>query len=508
MMMTKHLNDLREYLNELSKINEVQPIDQEVDLFLEAGAIIRRSYDLKAPAPLMSNLKYKNTKLNNGLRVLGASAGASRQPKLFLTRVAISLGLEPDATSQEIIEALVKLQCSTPIKPEIVSTGPCKENIFLGEKVDLEQLPAPQINQNDGGRYLNTFGTIVAKSVDGQWVNWGIARIMLLDKKRCVANVVPGQDTRKIQEEWFSQGKNMPVAIFQGGPPVIPFVSGMGVPSGVSERDLIGGYLGHPLQLVKCETVDLEVPATAEIVIEGEFSATEKAMEGPMGEFSGSICLASKNYNPVINVSAISYRNEGILPVVAGGYPIEENHSCWALGMSSKIYADLKNAGLPVTQCFIPFESAVHWLVITVDRNYIWHKKNRGKYSINTLIDEFKKVLFKIKPAIWMTKILIMADDIDASNINDVVWAFATRCHPDQHLLFPNEDLPMPLVGFLSDAEKKSLKCPKIIYNCLRPETWSKEEIPTPAKFETNWPKDIQEKVLKNWSEYGYTDLL
>lgn len=498
--MTKHLKDLREYIEALANIGEVQPIDMEVDPHLEVGGVIRRSYDLRAPAPLFN--KVKNS--NHGIRILGAPVAASAQPKLFMSRVAISLGMEPTATAKEIVDVLAELPKSKPIKPNIVASGTCKETILIGDDVDLNRVPAPQLNGNDGGPYFSTLGTIVSASPDGKWINWAIARVMALDEKRLVANVVPGQDTNKIRDMWTAIGKPMPFALFQGGPPVIPFVSGMGIAENISERDIIGGFMNEPLDLVKCETVDLEVPADAEIVIEGTFSMDETAEEGPMGEFSGSICLASKNHNPVLNVSAMSYRNDAILPVVVGGYPIEENHTVWALGISATIYSHLKEAGVPVSSCFIPFESAVHWLVVTIDREYIWKHKDAGTYKTDEVIDKIKQVLFTKKPGIWMAKILVIADDVDPSNIADVVWAFATRCNPDNQLIFPNESLPMPLVTFLSEEEKKQLKCTKTIYNCLRPDTWTQQEIPAPAKFESNWPEDVRQKVLDNWQNYGY----
>ena len=212
-----HLKDLREYIQALDNIGEVQSIDKSVDLFLEAGGIIRRSYDLRAPAPLFENLHYKGEEIYKGLRVLGAPGGTSAQPNLFLARAAVSMGLKPTASTVEILEAIGKLLEAEPLKPKIVATGPCKENIVLGDDVDLEKLPAPQINTNDGGRYINTFGFLVAKTIDGDWVNWGIARVMIKDKKVLLANVTPPQDTTFIRKQWFEQGKPMPVAIVQGG---------------------------------------------------------------------------------------------------------------------------------------------------------------------------------------------------------------------------------------------------------------------------------------------------
>lgn len=492
--------DLRDYISRLEGIGELQPIDEEVDPYLEVGAIIRRSYDLRAPAPLFNRVRGAR----HGTRILGAPVGASAQQNRFMCRIALSLGLGPEATLEQIMERLIAAQSAPPVKPVLVPGGPCKENICTGERVNLDDFCAPLIHQGDGGRYFNTWGTIVVRTPDGQWTNWAIARFMQLDGRRLVSGVVPGQHTRMIHEMWAAQGKAMPFALFQGGAPLIPFVSGMAVPEGVDESSVVGGMLGRPLELVKCETVDLAVPANAEIVVEGTMSVTHEEYEGPMGEFSGGLCLASRRLKPVLDVSAVTFRNAPILPVVAAGYPIEENHTCWSIGMSAKILSDLRAHGLPVTRCFIPFESAVHWLVIAVDRNFIWHEKNAGRYSTQTLIEELKQVIFRLRPAVFLTKFILVADDIDVSDINQVSWAFATRCRPDQHLIFRDQPLPMPLVGFLSDEEKKSLRSDKVIYNCLRAPDWDREHIPLPATFESAWPEDVRRKVLRNWSRYGY----
>lgn len=501
----KHLKDLREYIQALEDIGEVQPIDKSVDLFLEAGGIIRRSYDLQAPAPLFENIHYQGNEIYEGLRVLGAPAATSAQPNLLMARACISLGLKPTASTVELLEAIGKLNKAEPLKPKIVETGPCKENILLGDDVDLEKLPAPQINTNDGGRYLNTLGVLVAKTVDGTWVNWGIARAMIKDGKTVLANITPPQDTTFIRKQWFEQGKPMPVAIVQGGPPIIPFIGCMSLGHDVAEVEKIGGYWGEAVELVKCETIDLEVPATAEMVIEGEFSPTETATEGPMGEFNGNVCLSGTNEVPVMNVTAITYRDKAVLPVVASGYPIEENHAVWGPVVSAIVHNQLKDAGFPLTACFIPFQSSAHAMVVTVSVDWIKEQKAKGTYSIDRLIRQLKSVVFETGPGFCYSKIYLMADDIDPSDTNAVFWAFSTRCHPNEHRIYRDQPVPFAeLMGYLSEEEQDDLTSEKVIYNCLRPADWTEERIPIPSNFEYNWPKDIQERVLKNWTDYGY----
>src|SRR5262249_21456339 len=178
--------------------------------------------------------------------------------------------------------------------------------------------------------------------------------------------VIPTQHLGLIYQRWKALNRPMPFALALGTEPVIPFVSGMPLDENVDEADFIGGYLGEPVDVVDCETVDLQVPATAEIVIEGALSATETVHEGPMGEYSGYLSPGGGMPSPVFQVSAMTYRNEPILPVVAAGEPIEENHTCWGLAVSAQILWELRQQGFPVSMVFAPFESAAHWLVVTV----------------------------------------------------------------------------------------------------------------------------------------------
>ena len=352
------------YVESLKALGEIQEIDIEVDWNLEMGAIIRRSYELKAPAPLLNRIKG----INPGFGVLGAPAGLSRNPAHPLVRIALSLGLSPTATARELVEALATAHDRPPIPPCRVADGPCKQNKLIGPDVDLSLLPAPLIHDGDGGRYLNTWGTIVVRTPDGRWTNWSITRIMLHGKNTLVGAIIPRQHLGLIYAQWKAIHKPMPFALAIGTEPVIPFVSGMPLDENVNEADFVGGYLGEPVEVVRCETVDLDVPATSEIVLEGVVSVTETAWEGPMGEYSGYLSPGGGMPSPIFQVSAMTFRDAPVLPVVAAGEPVEENHTCWGLTVSAQLLWELRQAGFPVSTCFIPFQSAAHWLVVTVDR--------------------------------------------------------------------------------------------------------------------------------------------
>jgi 4-hydroxy-3-polyprenylbenzoate decarboxylase len=155
--MKRHLKILRACVDALAAIGEVQTIDKAVDWQLEIGANAQRCYETGAPAPLFNTIKG----IESGFRVLAAPAGVSKQPGLYLSRLAVSLGLPLESTGRDIVEALVETRSQAFIPPKVVASGPCKEKILAGDDVDLLRLPTPLFHGGDGGRYLNTHGIFV-----------------------------------------------------------------------------------------------------------------------------------------------------------------------------------------------------------------------------------------------------------------------------------------------------------------------------------------------------------
>ncbi|MFE3956811.1 UbiD family decarboxylase domain-containing protein [Nocardia sp. NPDC059091] len=178
----EHLKSLREFVTALETIGEIQTIDHEVDWYLEIGAVIRRSYDLRVPAPLFTNITgYQDT----GFRVVGAP-GALSAPEHRLARITLALGLPADATGQELMEALVAAREKPGMPPVEVARAdaPCKQNIMLGDDIDLLKFPTPWIHGNDGGRYIQTWGLNIARTPDGSWTSWSVNRMMIHNAER------------------------------------------------------------------------------------------------------------------------------------------------------------------------------------------------------------------------------------------------------------------------------------------------------------------------------------
>jgi 4-hydroxy-3-polyprenylbenzoate decarboxylase len=187
---------------------------------------------------------------------------------------------------EEVVKE-VAVRLRRPLPAETVPTGPCKEVILGPEESDVLRFPVPLWQSRDGGRYLGTWHGVVTRDPETRWLNAGMYRIMVHDKTRLGILLARDQHIGHHFLKYRKMKRSMPVAVVIGTDPVLPLSFLTPLPPQVDEYDYAGGLRGAPVQLVRCETVDLEVPATAEIVIEGEIRPDEKEVEGPFGEWMG-----------------------------------------------------------------------------------------------------------------------------------------------------------------------------------------------------------------------------
>ncbi|MDR1659683.1 MAG: UbiD family decarboxylase [Desulfovibrio sp.] len=487
----KNIDSLREYIQTLEKQKLLLEIDTEVDCHLELGAVMKKSNDMKGPALLFNKLKG----FPKGFRVLGSPVSAFYKPGLMYARIAVSMGLAPGTGVLEIIDKLSAIADLPPIKPVIVGESPCKENKLLGEDVDLSVLPAPLLHSGDGGDYLGTWPIVITKSSDGKWVNWGMYRVMVHDKKTLGAPLIPTQHIGMHYATWKEINEPMPFAIAFGTDPLTPIIASMAIPPYVSEADVVGGYREKPVELVKCETVDLSVPASSEIVIEGTVSMDDSRLEGPFTEYTGFLLKARKSW-PVFNVSAITYRNNPIMPVVCTGEPVED-HLTMSVSLAAGALNLLRKAGLPVKGAFIPAVSALHLLVISVC-------KDRFSGTDEELVNAVAKTVWSDKVGTFTPKIMIVDDDIDITDLDAVVWSFSTRCHPGAGFHFFPDTTIVPLSPYLAPEEKKAAKTTNVVYDCTWSSKLAKEDIPVRATLEALWPAEVRSKLQNNWRRYGF----
>lgn len=491
-MQPKPIKSFREYVEQLKNHGEIVEIDKEVDWNLEMSAITRRAYELPAPAPLFKNVKG----CTPGFSVLGAPVGLSPNKDHENIRVALSLGLPEDSTPTELVSEWAKLPEMERIPPRVVEDGPCKENVLTGDEIDLTKLPIPYIHVGDGGRYINTYGMFITRTPDGSWVNWAISRAMLAGKNTIASVVIPTQDTGKIYKMWQEIGEDMPLALCVGVDPAITMAAGYPLPDGMREDEVLGGWYGEPLEVVKCETCDLYVPATTEVVFEGYVSVKDRIEEGPMGEYGGYVWAGRGKTAPEFTVTCMTYRDDPIMPLCVAGVPTEENHTNWGVSISAAIEASLKEQGYPVTKSFIPYESAACWYVVAIDRN-------RDCSDDQKLAEEIGRAVFASKGGQYVPKVFVVDDDIEPDDLKRLVWGLATRHHPDGRVVL--EDQPIfPLVPYLSQEEKAAARSTRVIYNCLTPfHGWEDQYKPVEASFR-GYSDELREHVIDNWASYGY----
>lgn len=323
--------NFRSFVEALKEDNDLIEINDEKDPHLEVAAITRKVYETNDKAPLFNNVKGTQ----NGLfRILGAPGALRNSKTERFGRLARHLALPPTASMKDILDKMLSAKKSKPLPPVEVKTGSCKENKLFGDDIDLLKLPTPLIHKADGGKYIQTYGMHVVQSPDGKWVNWSIARAMVYDNKHLVGLVIEPQHIWQIHNLWKKEGKDVPWALCLGVPPAAIMAASMPLPTGVTEAEYIGSMTGTALDVVKCETNNLMVPANTEIVLEGTLSITETGDEGPFGEMHGYVFPGDTHPWPKYTVNCITHRDNAILPMSACGRLTDETvssvrHHCY-----------------------------------------------------------------------------------------------------------------------------------------------------------------------------------
>ncbi|KAK1146753.1 hypothetical protein N8T08_002514 [Aspergillus melleus] len=493
---------LRQFLHELERDNDLVTITEDVDPHLEVGAIIRKVYETEEKAPLFESFTGYDRGESGLFRILGAPVGLSSVPGQKLGRVARSLGLPPTASGRDIVLKINEAKGRAPLPSTKVSTGPVKEYKLLGDQIDLTALPAPLVHQDDGGKFLQSFGMHVVRTPDGQWVNWSITRNMVNDARSLVGPVIPRQDIGVIFQMWKDRGEDMPWALCFGVPPAAIMVGGMPIPKWTNETEFISAITGKPLEVVQCETNDLWVPANAEMVMEGVVSISETAPEGPMAEYHGLVFPGAAKQCPVFKVNAITHRKDPVVPISVTGRATEESHTVWGIMQAAEVLHICQRAGLPVKMVWNPFESHCLWFVVQVDRTQLKDRKTQMK----PFCEELGHVIFGSKPGWYIPKLYVVGDDVDPTNLKEVIWAEATRCQPEANEFFFHEYGNIPLIPYVTHGVQPTTGYHrKVVRCCMFPCEFEDDIVHwNEGSFRGSFPADVQKKINQNWEAYGF----
>lgn len=203
----------------------------------------------------------------------------------------------------------------------------------------------------------------------------------------------------------------------------------------------------------------------------------------------------------MLHVTAVTHRNDPILPVAVAGAPVEEDHTGWGLPHAAEMMHVLRQAELPVSACWGVLESACHWWVVALPVD--WHE--RSGLSSQEMAQRVGEVVFGAgKLAFGVPKLLLVEHDFDIADPNQLIWAFASRSHPEHgEAHFPNQSQNIIPI-YLDEHERLSYHATKVVYNCLLADRFPVGERPVASDFAHNWPTDLQQYVLDNWQSYGY----
>jgi 4-hydroxy-3-polyprenylbenzoate decarboxylase len=473
------IQDVRQFIEALDKTGDVVRIKDEVDWELEAAAISRRAYERYGPAVFFEKIK----DYPEGYRIFNGSLGTYR-------RVAIALGLAPDTPVRGIQEEYERREAN-PIKPKLVTDGPCKENVMLGDDVDLYQFPAPVIHDGDGGRYLGTWDILISHDPDTGWNNWGMYRFMIHNKH----SIVGFPDTNShfgmvFFGKYVPKNQPMPAALVIGADPLSHMVATAGYRIGEDEADFASALMQAPIELIKCETSDLLVPARAEIVIEGDMLPDKTATEGPFGEYPGYRTQGA-HMSIVMRVKAITYRNSPIISMISLGMPVDDSSLAAAMTTALAVKRRLKRYGVPVTDVYVPPHGVTHLVIVGV-------KKGGAEVAkgVTNAVWSRRKVV---------SKIMVVDEDVDVFDIGQVLHAFGTKCHPGRGItIFEDEGVGNPLTPYYSREERRRRHASTVLFDCTWPSDWKDEDTPFKSSFENMYPKEVKDKVLADWSRFGF----
>ncbi|KAH7187919.1 3-octaprenyl-4-hydroxybenzoate carboxy-lyase-domain-containing protein [Fusarium oxysporum] len=476
--------DFRAYVETLEADDDLVQINDECDPHLEVGAIIRKVVENDAKAPLFNNIKGQDV---NGLwRILGAPNSLRSNLKQRYGRLARHLGLPPDSSMKTILDKMIAAKTTAPIPPKVVETGPCKEFRLTPNQFDLTKLPVPLLHQSDGGKYIQTYGMHIVQSPDGKWTNWSIARAMVHDRNHLVGLVMPPQHIGQMHEMWKKEGHDMPWALAFGVPPAAIMASSMPLPDGLSEAEYIGSLVGSPLEVVKCETNELYVPANSEIVFEGTCSITETAPEGPFGEMHGQVCPLMPKLNSGMLDQSTNLPLAMCSPVTPTPCP-----------STPAAHYDRPPRGC---RDWFPPQSQVTWVALQVDTQ----KLRELKANPEELCRKVGDLVFRHKVGLTIHRLLLVGDDIDVYDFKDVIWAFCTRCRPGMDEYHFEDVLGFPLIPYMSHGNGAPNMGGKVVSDCLLPVEYTTGKNWEGADFKSSFPKEVQERVCGRWEAMGF----
>jgi 4-hydroxy-3-polyprenylbenzoate decarboxylase len=476
-------NDLREFIRFLEDKKELIRIRAEVDPVLEVTEVTDRISKKGGPAllferakgsqyPIVINLfgSYQRMAWALGLDDFGAIG----------QKFSSLLKTDPDMKLRQKIEALFDLYKLSASKPKEVKKAPCQE-IVKDKDFSLLDYPILKTWPDDGGRFI-TLPLVITKDPESGKQNLGMYRMQVFDEKSTGMHWHTHHDGAVNFRKWMKLGKRMEVAVAIGGDPVTIFSATAPLPYNIEELFFAGFLRGKPVEVVKAKTVDLLVPAQAEIILEGYVEAGDERIEGPFGDHTGYYSVAA-DY-PVFHVTCITQRKDPVYPATIVGKPPMED--CYMGKATERMFLPFIRMQFPeVVDMNLPLEGVFHnCALISIKKSFPMHAH-------------------KIINAIWglgqmmFTKFVFVYDeDVDVQNTSVAAWKAFNNVDPARDLIISQGPLdvldhsaPRPIFGAKMgvDATKK----------------WPEEGYQREWPDEIHMSEEMKNLVDKRWKEYG-----
>jgi 4-hydroxy-3-polyprenylbenzoate decarboxylase len=437
------IKDLRDFITQLEQCGELKRIALEIDPYLEMTEICDRTLRAEGPALLFENPK------DHSIPVLTNLFGT---PK----RVALGMGQDSVAALREVGKLLAFLKEPDPPKgvrdaldkwpifkqvlnmpPKVLNKPPCQENILAGDEVDLSRIPIQTCWPEDAGPLI-TWGLVITQGPHKSRHNLGIYRQQVIEKNKVIMRWLAHRGGALDFQEWqqVHPGEPFPIAVALGTDPATILGAVTPVPDTLSEYAFAGLLRGNRTEVTRCITHDLQVPANAEIILEGFLSPNETAPEGPFGDHTGY-------YNevetfPVFTIERITHRNQPIYHSTYTGRPPDEPA---ILGVAlNEVFVPILQKQFPeVVDFYLPPEGCSYRMaIVSIKKQYPGHAK-RMMFGVWSFLRQFMYTKF----------VIITDDDINIRDWKDVIWAMTTRMDPARDTTII-ENTPIDYLDFAS----------------------------------------------------------
>lgn len=468
------MKDMRDFIKAAEKEGQLKRVKAEVDWNLELSHIAKLNEEKEGPALLFENVKgYKTPVITSVCTTT--------------ERLSLIMGAPFKSSLVDLMRFWVE-KSKTTIPPKYVdkSQAPCKQNIMKGKDIDLFKFPVPHFYPKDGGRYIGTAHFFITKDTDTDWINLGTYRAQLLGKDKIGTQFIKGKHADIMLKKYAALGKSMPVVSVIGCDPLLFITGAARISASVSEYDFAGSVRGEPIEVVKGETVDLPIPASAEIVIEGEVDPKKFMPEGPFGEYTGYYSGVGTDDRNFVDVKCVTYRDNPIFWGTTVGKAVTDTHMTMALSYGATLWQQLtvgmKIPGIKAVYC--PPEGAGRFFaIISVKTMYPGHADQVLTAAISTEMGAY-----------GLKTVIVVDEDIDPWDIPRVLYALSFRFQPNRSQVI-KRGRSTPLDPSLPIDERDITG--RLLLDATIPYEWKEKPIPI------DLDPEMVKKVQGRWKELG-----